>query len=80
MAARKTEAQMDPGIPHLQTFLAAIRFGCDLADLIAMRAIFRITPAAPDMFAKGVSGWKFAFNLLVHKFWLNTEGRKDGEF
>ena len=80
MAARKTEAQMDPGIPHLQTFLAAIRFGCDLADLIAMRAIFRIASTAPNMFAKGVSGGQFAFSLLVHKFRLNTKAGEDGEF
>jgi len=71
MAARHAKAQMDPGIPHLQTFLTAFRVGRDLANLIAMRAYFCITPLAPDVLAKSISGGHFAFDFFIHKFLLN---------
>jgi hypothetical protein len=42
VAAFQTEAQVNPGVAHFQTFLAAFRMGTHLANLIEVRTLWHL--------------------------------------
>jgi len=58
---------MYPGVPHRQTFFAALCGWRDISNLITVRADFWITPTTPNLSAQRVSGGHFTFRLIVHK-------------